>query len=136
MFLTKYVQSHLQQICFKTPTNLSFFIIAQLPDNFLVLHKKTNNLLFFTIAQLPDNFLVFTDTKNHSIYRMDLTTKSYVQIPITRADNPISIDYDPIGGNIYWTDVGLKEIRTASINGENERTIRMLGNGKFFVSPT
>ncbi|KAL4219354.1 scavenger receptor [Mactra antiquata] len=77
---------------------------------------------------LPDNFVLFTDTTNSSIFRMDLRTQSYVQVPLSHSDNPFAIDYDPVEGRIYWTDVGLKQIRTASINGNMESTVRILPN--------
>ena len=82
------------------------------------------------VESLPDNFLLFTDTRQKGIFRMDMTSNSYVRIPLTLNDNPISIDYDPVDGRIYWTDVGLKQIRSATIDGNSEKTVRLLGTGK------
>ena len=64
---------------------------------------------------------------------MDLTSQSYVRIPTSGNDNPIAIDYDPVGGKIYWTDVGLKQIRSATLDGNNEKVVRILGAGKPFL---
>ncbi|XP_053380060.1 deleted in malignant brain tumors 1 protein-like [Mercenaria mercenaria] len=75
---------------------------------------------------LPDGFLLFTDSSQKQIYRMDLTTQSYVTIPLSGHDKPIAIDYDYIDGRIYWTDVGIKQIRSASINGNSEKTVLIL----------
>ncbi|XP_041369837.1 deleted in malignant brain tumors 1 protein-like [Gigantopelta aegis] len=77
----------------------------------------------------PNNFLLFTDTRKKQIYRMDVSTFSYVQVPLTNHDNPIAIDYDPVDARIYWTDVGLRRIRSASLSGTDEKTVRQLSSG-------
>lgn len=77
-------------------------------------------------ASLPDNFLLFTDSVQKQIYRMDMSTKSYVAVPVSRNDIPIAIDYDYVDGRIYWTDVGLKQIRSVSINGNSEKIVLIL----------
>ena len=92
-----------------------------------------NFMYLFSVGAPPDNFLLFTDTRLSGIFRMDLTSNSYVQIPLSRNDNPISIDYDPVDGRIYWTDVGLKQIRSATIDGNSEKTVRILGSGKYLT---
>lgn len=61
---------------------------------------------------------------------MDLNSKSYVTVPVSNHNNPIAIDYDNIDGRIYWTDVGSKQIRSASINGNSEKTVRILANSR------
>ena len=82
-------------------------------------------------ATRPDNFLIFTDTDNRLIFRMDLTTHSFVVVPLWRSGNPIAIDYDPVDGRIYWTDVAFKEIHSASIDGQDQRVVKYLGSSKF-----
>jgi len=77
-------------------------------------------------ATMPDQFILFTDTTSHAIYRMDLSTRSYVKIPLPSLDTPIAIDYDYIGQQIYWTDVGQKMIYTATLDGLSYRAIRVL----------
>lgn len=76
----------------------------------------------------PDFFLLMTDTRNKSIYRMDLNSYSYEVVPLHNHDNPISIDFDSQNEDIYWTDVGSNQIRSASITGSNEKVVRQLGN--------
>ncbi|XP_062572436.1 deleted in malignant brain tumors 1 protein-like [Saccostrea cucullata] len=76
----------------------------------------------------PDYFLLMTDTKNRSIYRMDLNSYSYETLPLHNHDNPISIDFDSLNQQIYWTDVGSNQIRSAGITGSNEKVVRQLGN--------
>ncbi|XP_052220549.1 deleted in malignant brain tumors 1 protein-like isoform X2 [Dreissena polymorpha] len=75
---------------------------------------------------IPNRFLLFTDTTQRSIYRMDMTTKSYIAIPLPSQENPIAIDYDYIGERLYWTDVSKKMIRTATLDGLSSKTIRVL----------
>ena len=72
-----------------------------------------------------------TDSKLHKIFRMDLNTKSYVSIPLSNSDNPIAIDYDFIESRIYWTDVGLRQVRSATLDGTDEKIIRLLPASKF-----
>ncbi|XP_052789120.1 deleted in malignant brain tumors 1 protein-like [Mya arenaria] len=79
-------------------------------------------------STVPDQFLLFTDTTNKAIFRMDMNSHSYVKIPLPSHNNPIAIDYDYIGERIYWTDVGRKLIRSASLDGMSSKTIRILPN--------
>lgn len=58
---------------------------------------------------------------------MDLNTYSYETVPLHNHDNPISIDFDSLNQQIYWTDVGSNQIRTSSITGSNEKVVRQLG---------
>ena len=61
---------------------------------------------------------------------MDLNTYSYETVPLHNHDNPISIDFDSLNQQIYWTDVGSNQIRTSSITGSNEKVVRQLGASK------
>ena len=88
------------------------------------------DILVFFVGEYPDFYLLMTDTKNRSIYRMDLTTYSYETVPLHNHDNPISIDFDSLNNQIYWTDVGSNQIRTSSITGSNEKVVRQLGASK------
>ncbi|XP_050395591.1 deleted in malignant brain tumors 1 protein [Patella vulgata] len=76
----------------------------------------------------PNDFLLFTDSNLQKIFRMDLKTKSYVTLPLTSHDNPFAIDYDPVEANVYWTDVGSKQLWRASIDGTSEKLILQLNN--------
>ncbi|XP_060590612.1 deleted in malignant brain tumors 1 protein-like isoform X2 [Ruditapes philippinarum] len=77
-------------------------------------------------GSLPDGFLLFTDSYQKMIYRMDLKSESYVNVPLSGHDKPIAIAYDYVDGRIYWTDVGTKQIRSGSINGNAEKTVLIL----------
>ncbi|XP_076436243.1 scavenger receptor cysteine-rich type 1 protein M160-like [Babylonia areolata] len=78
--------------------------------------------------QLPNQFLLFTDTDHRGVYRMDLTSTSYVTIPLLGHANPIAIDYDPEDTRIYWTDVAAREIRSSGLDGTNNETVRRLSD--------
>lgn len=65
---------------------------------------------------------------------MDLNTYNYEVLPLSGHVNPISIDLDSLNQQIYWTDVGSKQIRTASFTGNNQRVIRQLGISTFNAS--
>lgn len=77
---------------------------------------------------MPDGFILFTDTTTKAIYRVDLTTRSYVRIPIASHTNPVAIDYDYMRKRIYWTDVGQQMILAATLDGLSSRAIRILPN--------
>ncbi|KAL3836576.1 hypothetical protein ACJMK2_021998 [Sinanodonta woodiana] len=81
---------------------------------------KTNNP--------PDNFLLITELRNRIIYRMDMNTYSFATIPVRNIMNPVAIDYDPTEGLIYWTDVGLRQIFSASIYGHSQKTLLSLNS--------
>jgi streptogramin lyase len=91
-------------------------------------------VLLFVAGSLPDGFLLFTDSYQKMIYRMDLKSQSYVNVPLSGHDKPIAIAYDYVDGRIYWTDVGTKQIRSGSINGNAEKTVLILDTGtRFFI---
>ena len=104
---------------------------------------KTNQsrFLFFILdtvfvcfaATRPDNFLVFTDSTSHVIFRMDLTTHNFVLVPLHRSGNPVAIDYDPVDGRIYWTDVVMREIHSVTADAQNQLVVRYLGGSKYEV---
>jgi len=80
---------------------------------------------------VPEGFILFTDPEAKSIYRMDLSTRNYVKIPIESHDTPLVIDYDYRRKQIYWIDVGRKMILTATLDGGNtSRTFRILSDSK------
>ena len=72
-----------------------------------------------------------TDTTNHTIYRMSMTTGSYIKIPLIGNDNPIAIDYDSLNRVVYWTDVGSKQIRKANLDNRQVSTLRQLGSSEY-----
>ncbi|XP_046579328.1 low-density lipoprotein receptor-related protein 2-like [Haliotis rubra] len=77
-------------------------------------------------AQRPNDFLLITDSADKKIYRMDGSTYSYVNIPVSSADSPVAIGYDFVDGRVIWTDVGSKQIRSVTLSGTTEKVIWQL----------
>ncbi|KAL3836504.1 hypothetical protein ACJMK2_021930, partial [Sinanodonta woodiana] len=83
---------------------------------------------------LPDNFFLITDTDIPMLCRMDINTTSYERIPLEkRIYAPHDIDYDPVDGIIFWTDLGIKQISSASIYGHNQTTLHSSKGGTLFI---
>lgn len=61
---------------------------------------------------------------------MDLNTYSFITVPLAGHENPIAVDYDYVNARIYWTDVAADEIRSASLDGTDNETVRALGDGE------
>ncbi|KAK7482463.1 hypothetical protein BaRGS_00026280, partial [Batillaria attramentaria] len=75
----------------------------------------------YTSAVHNDTFLLITDSTANSIYRIDYDTFSHMKVPVTRY--PFSVDYDPVGDRMYWTDLHTREIRSARLNGSDSRAL-------------
>ena len=91
---------------------------------------QTQLILKFILFLSPaDNFLLFTDTAQSSIYIMDIDSQTYKKIPVSTS-NPIAVDYDPVLGDIYWTDVSQKLIKTAALDGSNEKVLYSPGSSR------
>ncbi|PFX17351.1 Low-density lipoprotein receptor-related protein 6 [Stylophora pistillata] len=71
-------------------------------------------------------FLLFAEADHGEIYRVPLTVANtpchalQININISR---PVAVDYDPVEGKIYWTDVALKLIARAFPNGSSVEVI-------------
>ncbi|XP_025082100.1 low-density lipoprotein receptor-related protein 8-like isoform X3 [Pomacea canaliculata] len=81
----------------------------------------------YTTGIIPQKFLLTTNTFLRAIHRMDVDTGSNFVIPIDGLSNPIAIDYDPVDGRLYWTDVVEKTIRSSNLDGSGVRLVRNLG---------
>lgn len=82
------------------------------------------NIIFSTPASSHQEFMLVTSSMRGNIYQMDMKTLHYKRIPANVRTNPIAIDYDHVDGRIYWTDVTDKEIRSAFLNGTDNRLVR------------
>ncbi|RUS85413.1 hypothetical protein EGW08_006804 [Elysia chlorotica] len=74
-------------------------------------------------SPIDENFLLVTDAFQKKIFQMDLTQKKLQAIDINTENMAIAIDYDPTMKTMYWSDNIAKEIKEASIEGKQERTI-------------
>lgn len=75
----------------------------------------------------PETYLLFSS--RGSIRRISLDTEDHtdVHVPVPGLNNVISLDYDSVGGKVYYTDVFLDVIRRADLNGSNMETV--IGHG-------
>ncbi|KAK7483330.1 hypothetical protein BaRGS_00025390 [Batillaria attramentaria] len=78
----------------------------------------------YTSGVHKDEFFLITSS-SRKIYRMDVETRSNIFIRIPNVYLPIAVDYDPVQGRLYWTDVALKQILSAYLNGTDFTTIRV-----------
>nr|KAG5696826.1 hypothetical protein BaRGS_030950 [Batillaria attramentaria] len=74
---------------------------------------------------LKDEFFLITSS-SRLIFRMDLETTSNIVIPGLNLLNPIAVDYDPVEGRLYWTDVDYEHIASAFLNGSDQKVIKDL----------
>nr|KAG5696830.1 hypothetical protein BaRGS_030954 [Batillaria attramentaria] len=81
----------------------------------------------YTSGVLKDEFFLITSS-SRLIFRMDLETTSNIVIPGLNLLNPIAVDYDPVEGRMYWTDVAYKHIASAFLNGSDQKVIKNLGS--------
>ncbi|KAK7483356.1 hypothetical protein BaRGS_00025416 [Batillaria attramentaria] len=77
----------------------------------------------YTSAVEPSEFFLITSSEG-KIYRMDVETLSNIVIPIPGVYNPIAVDYDPVEDRLYWTDVGIRQILSAHLDGSGVRIVR------------
>lgn len=76
------------------------------------------------------DFVLVADSYIQEIYRMDLETGSYSAIPQYSVNTPIGIDYDPLTHTVFYSDVGLHQIKSTDLDGNNEKILKRLNSGK------
>ncbi|KAK7482465.1 hypothetical protein BaRGS_00026282 [Batillaria attramentaria] len=77
----------------------------------------------YTAEKLRDKFLLLTASRVKRIIRMGLDVPSNIVVPLDGVDNPVAVDFDPVQDRIYWADTGLKEIRSAFLNGSDSKVV-------------
>ena len=73
-----------------------------------------------------ETFLIFPEADAGEIYKVPLAVPSTPCIPLginTNISRPVAVDYDPVEGKIYWTDVTLKLIARSFPNGSSVEVI-------------
>ncbi|XP_044537993.1 low-density lipoprotein receptor-related protein 5 [Gracilinanus agilis] len=75
---------------------------------------------------IPEAFLVFTSRA--AIHRISLETNNNdVAIPLTGVKEASALDFDVSNNHIYWTDVSLKTISRAYMNGSSVEHVIQFG---------
>uniref|UniRef100_A0A8C6LFG2 Low density lipoprotein receptor-related protein 4 n=1 Tax=Nothobranchius furzeri TaxID=105023 RepID=A0A8C6LFG2_NOTFU len=71
----------------------------------------------------PETYLLFSNRV--SVRRISLDTNDHtdVHVPVPELHNVISLDYDSVDGNLYYTDVTLDVIRRANLDGTGMETV-------------
>ncbi|XP_025082097.1 low-density lipoprotein receptor-related protein 4-like isoform X1 [Pomacea canaliculata] len=82
----------------------------------------------YSSAIIPQKFLLVTD-KHNGIHRIDIDTGSNFTIRPSGLHNPYGIDYDPVDGRVYWSNVWEKTIRSANLDGSDARLVRNISQG-------
>ena len=76
--------------------------------------------MFFKTSS--DKFLIFAEAVPAKIYKVPLEVPGSPCLPLplgisTNISTPVAVDYDPIEGKIYWTDVTLQLVARGFPNG-------------------
>lgn len=88
----------------------------------LLLYQLTG--LFYNKSS--EKFIIFAEADTGEIYRVPLTVEENPCFPLeisTNISRPVAVDYDPVEGKIYWTDVTLKLVARAFPNGSSVEII-------------
>ena len=80
--------------------------------------------MFFETSS--DKFLIFAETFSGKIYKVPLEVPETPCYPLginKHISRPVAVDYDPVEGKIYWTDVNLELVARAFPNGSSVEVI-------------
>ena len=61
-----------------------------------------------------EKFLIFAEAYQGEIYKVPLAVPGTPCFPLgikTNISKPVAVDYDPVEGKIYWTDVTLEVLK-------------------------
>lgn len=78
-----------------------------------------------------DNFILFVDGPQGKLFQISLSGTTVVELTIEQPQNPVAVDYDPLEGFIYWTDIESHTIRRKKLEPglEEEEPFVMLTPG-------
>ncbi|XP_022803616.1 sushi, von Willebrand factor type A, EGF and pentraxin domain-containing protein 1-like isoform X2 [Stylophora pistillata] len=86
--------------------------------------KNCDHDLFQKISS--EHFLLFAEADHSEIYKVSLAVTNTPCYPLQiniNISRPVAVDYDPVEGKIYWTDVTLKLLARAFPNGSSVEVI-------------
>ena len=73
-----------------------------------------------------DKFVIFAEADTGEIYKVPLEVPETPCYPLeisTNISRPVAVDYDPVEGKIYWSDVTLGLVARAFPNGSSVEVI-------------
>lgn len=76
-----------------------------------------------------EKFMIFAEADSGEIYKVPLTVPATPCYPLINRgiSRPVAVDYDPVEGRIYWTDLTLKHVARAFPNGSSVQIIAYFG---------
>ncbi|KAL3837342.1 hypothetical protein ACJMK2_022706 [Sinanodonta woodiana] len=72
------------------------------------------------------SILLMATNDRSSIYAIDLSNGDSIQSPLGNLEKPRALSYDSINQTIFWTDITLHMIFSATISGRDQKAIRYL----------
>jgi len=73
-----------------------------------------------------EKFVIFAEADSGEIYKVPLEVPETLCYPLgisTNISRPVAVDYDPVEGKIYWTDVTSELVARAFPNGSSFEVI-------------
>ena len=73
-----------------------------------------------------EKFMIFAEADTGEIYKVPLEVPGTPCFPLgidTNISRPVAVDYDPVEGKLYWTDVTLRLVARAFANGSSVEVI-------------
>lgn len=70
--------------------------------------------------------MIFAEADAGEIYKIPLEVAETPCLPLainTSISRPVAVDYDPVEGKVYWTDVTLKLVASSFPNGSSVEVI-------------
>ena len=83
---------------------------------------------------VPDAFLLYTRRDDIRRISIERETGEDILIPLKGVAEASALDYDRMDGRIYWSDIELKTISRAFLNGSALEVVVELGNDYFSIS--
>ncbi|XP_038067564.1 low-density lipoprotein receptor-related protein 4-like [Patiria miniata] len=123
-------QPHGQSSCSNSSHGCQQFCLpAPLPSDFVcacaVGYTLSQDGASCTSDLVKDNFILVTDAYLHGIYQVDLSTPdpTLQALSLVNVSSPLSVDYDPLLGMVYWSDVTEGTISRTLLTGGTQEVI-------------
>ena len=73
-----------------------------------------------------EKFIIFAEADSGEVYKVPLAIPERPCFPFginTKISSPLAVDYDPVEGKVYWTDISLQLLARAFPNGSSSEVI-------------
>ena len=107
---------------------LIYLFINYLSYKFLllgILYRSTTSTTFCLTDNVnfvtgPQNFLLIAKRTELRLVSLDTPDHTAVVLPISKIQQAVVIEFDPVEGFVYWTDQNLKLIKRARLDGSGK----------------